>query len=191
VSVEINTLRGMMRTPGFIVRRPSVRLCAGAALWCAFAPMAPVGASPLSEKARESKCIDKPVAKGGELYTCSTDSGVVTYFNVPGAGEPTTADRGGKRNASSPAPAGFPRVDGETQKVRDDVRRKVLADELAAEQKLLVEARAAYADGAPAPLPEERTDAEKYRIRIGKLRTTVTVHERNIEALKKELTLVK
>jgi len=40
-------------------------------------------------------------------------------------------------------------------------------------------------------LPEERTDAEKYRIRIGKLRTTVTVHERNIEALKKELTLVK
>ena len=43
------------------------------------------------------------------------------------------------------------------------MRRKVLADELAAEEKLLAEARVAYADGAPAPLPEEQADAEKYR----------------------------
>ena len=59
------------------------------------------------------------------------------------------------------------------------------------EQKLLAEARTAYADGAPPPLPEERADAEKYRARIGKLRQTVTVHEKNIEALKKEIALVK
>ena len=91
----------------------------------------------------------------------------------------------------TPTPAGFPRVDGETQKVRDDMRKKVLADELASEQKLLAEARTAFADGAPPPLPEERADADRYRVRIGKLRQTVTVHERNIEALKKELALVK
>jgi hypothetical protein len=160
-------------------------------LWCVLAQTAPVGASPLSEKAKESKCTDKPVSKGGELYTCSTDSGVVTYFNVPGANESAPSDRGSKRSTSSPSPAGFPRVTGETQKVRDDMRKKVLADELADEQKSLAEARTAYADGAPAPLPEERTDAARYRVRIGKLRQTVTVHERNIEALKKELSLVK
>ena len=78
-----------------------------------------------------------------------------------------------------------------TQKSRDDVRRKVLADELAAEQKLLAESRAAYADGAPAPLPEERADAEKYRARIARLRQSVAVHEKNIEALKKELGAIK
>jgi hypothetical protein len=86
---------------------------------------------------------------------------------------------------------GFPRIDSETQKGRDDVRRKVLADELASEEKLLVEARAAYADGAPQPQPEERTDAEKYRQRIARLRQAVGLHEKNIEALKKEIANIK
>ena len=181
----------MMRALEFIVRRPLVRWSLGAALWCVLAPMTPAWASPLSDKARESKCIDKPVPKGGELYTCSTDSGVVSYFNVPGANESPGQERGSKRSTSSPSPAGFPRVDAQTQKGRDDVRRKVLSDELATEEKLLIEARTAYADGGPMPLPEEKTDAEKYRVRIGRLRQTLNVHEKNVEALKKELATVK
>ena len=44
-----------------------------------------------------------------------------------------------------------------------------------------------YANGAPVPLPEEQADAEKYRQRIARLRQAVQLHERNIEALKKEL----
>jgi len=67
----------------------------------------------------------------------------------------------------------------------------VLTDELATEEKLLAETRTAYADGAPVPLPEERADAEKYRTRIARLRQSVAVHEKNIEALKKELAAVK
>ncbi len=82
-------------------------------------------------------------------------------------------------------------MDAGTQKGRDDVRKKVLSDELATEEKLLVEARAAYADGAPAPLPEEKSDVEKYRDRIAKLRQAVGMHEKNVEALKKELASVK
>ena len=92
---------------------------------------------------------------------------------------------------AAPSPPGFPRVDAETQKGRDDVRRKVLADELAAEEKSLAETRIQYADGAPPPLPEERADAEKYRTRIARLRQSVNVHEKNVEALKKELATVK
>jgi hypothetical protein len=88
---------------------------------------------------------------------------------------------------STPTPAGFPKVDADTQRGRDDMRRKVLGDELAAEEKLLAEARAGYADGAPPPLPEERASADKYRARIARLRQAITVHERNIEALRKEL----
>jgi len=88
---------------------------------------------------------------------------------------------------ATPTPAGFPRVDADTQRGRDDVRRRVLADELAAEEKLLAEARTSYANGAPIPLPEEQANAERYRDRIGRLRQAVQLHGRNIEALKKEL----
>ena len=93
--------------------------------------------------------------------------------------------------STGPSPAGFPRVDTQTQKSRDDTRRKVLAEELASEEGLLKEARAAYADGAPVPLPEEKADAEKYRARIARLRQAVALHQKNIEALKKELAAVK
>lgn len=109
----------------------------------------------------------------------------------------TSGDDSSRRtvNASparaTPSPANFPRVDSETQKGRDDVRKRVLTEELATEEKLLAESRTAYADGAPAPLPEERADAEKYRQRIAKLRQAVMLHEKNIAALKKELALVK
>jgi chromosome segregation ATPase len=88
---------------------------------------------------------------------------------------------------STPTPAGFPKVDADTQKSRDETRRKVLSEELAAEEKLLAAARATYANGAPVPLAEEQANAEKYRERIARLRQSVALHERNIEALRKEL----
>jgi hypothetical protein len=88
---------------------------------------------------------------------------------------------------STPTPGDFPRVDSGTQKGRDEVRRKVLGEELAAEEQLLAESRVAYANGAPAPLPEEQSNAEKYRERIARYRQAVQLHERNIEALRKEL----
>lgn len=88
---------------------------------------------------------------------------------------------------ATPAPAGFPKVDADTQRSRDDMRRKVLSEELSAEEKLLVEARSTYANGAPVPLPEEQTNAEKYRERITRLRQSMQLHERNIDALRKEL----
>jgi hypothetical protein len=88
---------------------------------------------------------------------------------------------------SSPTPTNFPRVEASTQKSRDEMRRKVLSDELASEEKLLDEAREAYGNGAPPPLPGEQADAEKYRQRIARLRQAVQVHERNVAALRKEI----
>ena len=141
-------------------------------------------AATLAEKARESGCVNKPMWLAGDTYRCATESGAFSYFNVPGG-------TGERATPKAPTPAGFPRVDPETQKGRDGVRRKVLTEELATEEKSLTEARTAYADGAPVPLPEERADAEKYRARIARLRQSVAVHEKNIEALKKELATVK
>jgi len=99
--------------------------------------------------------------------------------------------RNDKSTKLTPSPAGFPRVDADTQRGRDDMRRKVLTEELSTEEKLLGEARAAYGDGAPPPLPEEQKDAQKYAARLTKLRQAVSLHEKNIEALKKELAALK
>jgi hypothetical protein len=147
---------------------------------------AAASAATLGERAKESGCVNKPVFVAGDMYRCLTESGASSYFNVQGAGG-TQAPRSTK----APTPTGFPRVDPDTQKGRDDVRRKVLSEELTAEEKLLSETRGLYADGAPVPLPEERADAEKYRLRIARLRQTVNVHEKNIEALKKELSAIR
>jgi hypothetical protein len=146
----------------------------------------------LAEKAKESGCVNKPMWLAGDTYRCATQSGAFSYFNVPGNnGSPPPSSASTSSSPKAPTPAAFPRVDPETQKGRDGVRRKVLADELSSEEKLLAESRLAYADGAPAPLPEEKADAEKYRLRIARLKQSVSVHEKNVEALKKELATVK
>jgi len=69
-------------------------------------------------------------------------------------GKPAAASSSASPSTSTPkvpTPASFPRVDPETQKGRDGVRRKVLTEELASEEKLLTESRTAYADGAAPP----------------------------------------
>jgi hypothetical protein len=164
----------------------AARWCIAAAIGCTLAGAAP--AATVTEKARESGCVNKPIVISGTMYRCLTESGAFSYFNVPGATLADPADTTPRKSAAAtPSPAGFPKVDPATQKSRDDVRRKVLGDELATEEKLLAEARTAYADGAPAALPEERSNVEKYRERIARLRQSIEVHEKNVEALKKEL----
>lgn len=157
--------------------------CACALAWCLLLGSVAAHASSLADRARESGCTSKPVPISDSLYKCITKSGAEAFFNLPD-GRSGVSPGAGK---SGPSPSGFPRVDANTQKSRDDMRRKVLSDELATEEKQLAEARAAYGNGAPAPLPDEKTDAEKYRKRIDLLRQTVQLHERNVEALKKEL----
>ena len=90
---------------------------------------------------------------------------------------------------SQPSPPGFPRVDAATQKGRDELRRKVLQDELATEEKLLLESRSAYANGAPPALADEQKEPQRYADRIARLRQSVQLHERNVEALRRELGL--
>jgi hypothetical protein len=132
----------------------------------------------LSDRATDAGCSSKPTLVEGSMYKCTTRSGNVAYFNVPGAVAST---------ARTPTPAGFPKVDAGTQKGRDILRNKVLTDELATEEKLLAEARAAYGDGTPPPLPDEKANAQKYADRLSRLRQNVALHEKNIEALKREL----
>jgi len=124
-----------------------------------------------------------------EIYKFVDENGRVTYTNIPKKGA-TRLDIGGDagpRNRANPGPSNFPRVDSQTQKKRDDMRRQILEDELASEQKALAEAQKALKDGEGARLPDEANNYQKYLDRVKKLRDSVALHEKNIAALKKEL----
>ena len=168
--------------------RHAFRWCVAALLGCATTGALAVT---LAQKAREEGCTDKPVRlSGSDMYKCTAKSGNMSYFNVPdGAAEGAPAARPSPaaRPATSPSPASFPKIEAGTQKSRDELRRKVLQDELASEEKLLAEAKRAWADGTPPPLPDEKGDAQKYADRIARLRQAVQLHERNVDALKREL----
>lgn len=131
-----------------------------------------------------------------EIYKYVDESGQVTYTNLPRRGakrlnlEPaeTTAAPARKKEASTPA--NFPRVDSNTQRKRDDLRRSVLQDELLTEERNLVEAIAAQKAGE-ALRNGEQAGSASWRARTDKLRDAVKRHEDNIRALKKELASIK
>lgn len=111
-----------------------------------------------------------------EIYKWVAPDGHVTYSSSPMPGAqrlvfstrqaPRTGMSGG---AATGSPGDFPRVDGQTQRGRDDTRRKILEQELSAEEGLLAEARRKPADGGRDAL----------------------LHEKNIQALRAELSRVK
>lgn len=81
--------------------------------------------------------------------------------------------------------AGFPRVDDATQKRRDTDRRRILEQELADEQKLLDQARNTLDDSESVRYANESD--EKMRERMRPLREALVTHEKNIEAIRREL----
>lgn len=131
-----------------------------------------------------------------EIYKFIDDQGNVTYTNVPRPGAkkldlglppppaatiPKGAAAGKKpRGSASPSPAYFPRVDPNTQRRRDDMRRKLLMEELASEQRNLDAARRALAAATRQPGAD-----------FNKLADSVRLHENNIQMLNKELSLIR
>jgi len=101
-------------------------------------------------------------------------------------------------------------VEPQLQRKRDEERRRILEQELAKEEASLGEARSALAqeqhnpilmaavrvaqetaDPTPAQAAEMRSNLDKASGRIRGLQVTVSDHERNIEALRKELAALK
>lgn len=78
-------------------------------------------------------------------------------------------------------------VDSETQRTRDGTRQKILADELAIEEKALAEARLAHNNGRPLPMADETPGSAKYIDRVKQIEKTLRHHERNVAALRQEL----
>jgi hypothetical protein len=114
---------------------------------------------------------------------------ITSVIDSGGADEVAQHKSSGSR-AKTPTPANFPRIDDATQKKRDNVRRSVLEEELASEQKNLEEARRQLASGEK-PLAGEDAAAPAYLARVKQLRSTVERHQRNIAAIQKEISTVR
>jgi hypothetical protein len=135
-----------------------------------------------------------------DIYKRVDADGHVTYSNSPLKGAkklnlpplPTVPGRA-QRNGS---PADFPLVDSVTQKGRDNNRKQILDDELATEEKALIDARAKLQANSEnlevfSGNDEKSTrNAAKQDDRMNALQEQVQMHEKNIAALKVELSKI-
>lgn len=145
------------------------------------------------------------------VYKCVDDRGRVTYTNdrniargckplerdLPVSSVPAPPPvKAAPARESSAAPGQFPRVAPDAQRARDDSRREILERELAAEQAALAEAREKLEAEENRDAPEDRNamrdgratiNLAKRDARLEPFRNAVELHERNVEALQREL----
>ncbi|MDR0577497.1 MAG: DUF4124 domain-containing protein [Candidatus Accumulibacter sp.] len=144
---------------------------------------------------------DFATARADVMYQCVDEQGHRTFSNVklPDKGirctpmdlgpmtsvPPAAVPRAAARPAS-PSPAGFPRVGENAQKERDDDRRRILESELDAERQNLELARKDLSAQGSIRSGDER-NYQKVLDRLEPYKNKVALHERNIEAIEKEL----
>ena len=104
---------------------------------------------------------------------------------------PSAASGSGTAAKPQPAtPPNFPKIDGGTQKARDNDRRQILQDELRSEQQKLASQEKEYNNGVPERQGNERNYA-KYQDRVGLMKDELARTQKNIEALNRELSNLK
>ncbi len=146
-----------------------------------------------------------------EVYLCVDDSGKKEYKNtgvtkgckrvdlpgitmIPGpapaaapAKKPVTQTASAKPTS---APADFPKVDSGTQKTRDNDRKQILLDEMKGEEQKLANLKKEFNNGEPERQGNERNYA-KYQERVAAMKEDIARTEKNIEALKREISNLK
>ena len=113
----------------------------------------------------------------------------VKCFEDPSPKTPSAAARNSDARPNAEARA-KPRVSEDTQKMRDDDRRRILDQELAEETKQLAQAKEQLASQEAVRNGNER-NYERFLERVQPYRDAVATHERNIEALQREIANLK
>jgi hypothetical protein len=141
-----------------------------------------------------------------EIFVCQDADGRKTYQNtgsgrgcsrldvppvltVPAPRTQAQPARAALPEARAISPASFPKVDSTTQRTRDSDRRRILEDELSAEESKLQALRSEYNNGEPERLGSERNYA-RYQERVARLQAELQRSENNIASLKRELALL-
>jgi hypothetical protein len=144
-------------------------------------------------------------AQADTMYQCIDESGHKSFSNMksgPKGARCTPMDLGtpatvpaARAATKAPTPSSFPKVDDNAQKARDTDRRRILDSELTAEQRNLDQAKKDLAEQEAVILPEERMQYKggggisggKVEARLQPYKDKVALHERNIEAIQKEI----
>lgn len=140
------------------------------------------------------------VGARADIFKCVEDDGRVTYTNTRNAKGCSTLSRdlpvtsvpaqgGGGKSAAADA-GSFPKVSDEAQRSRDSDRKRILTQELADEEKALAEARKAYAEQDAVRLGDERNFQKKLD-RLQPYKDKMDLHQRNVDALKREISGLK
>ncbi|WP_198116564.1 DUF4124 domain-containing protein [Massilia rhizosphaerae] len=108
---------------------------------------------------------------------------------APRAAPPVTMRQGTGRPPTA-SPVNFPRVDTATQRARDDDRRAILEDELRSEEKKLADLKRDFNNGEPERQGNEKNYA-KYQERVAQMRDDIGRSEKNVEALKREISNIR
>ena len=156
------------------------------------------------------QCVDESGHKSFSNIRSAAKGAKCTAMDLGPAVTTVPAAKAGSA-ARAPTPASFPKVDGAAQKSRDTDRRRILEGELAAEQRNLEQARKELASQEESILPEERfgpqqrcvagkdgkqscatiggsgVNGAKVQERVQPHKDKVALHERNVEAIQKEL----
>nr|WP_314901684.1 DUF4124 domain-containing protein [uncultured Deefgea sp.] len=143
-----------------------------------------------------------------DIYKYTDENGNVTFTNSPMKGavrimsesNPTTNARRPSGESTStvksprvaaPSPLNFPKVDAATQKSRDSNRKVILAEELNSERALLSKAQRSLQESETTKTAAEQANPKLYLDRIGRLRETIMMHEKNIASLQSEISRVR
>ena len=134
-------------------------------------------------------------AAADTLYKCVDSAGVVLYTNQKGNARncsilsqdrPVSTVQPMRPAPRNATPGDFPRVSEEAQKGRDTDRRRILEQEVAAEQAKLEQARKDLVEGESVRLGGEK-NYQKYLDRVQQLKDGVALHERNLDAIRREI----
>lgn len=145
-----------------------------------------------------------PTLAQSDVYLCVDANGKKEYKNtgitkgcklvdlphvntIPAPTKKATTSSNAKPVAT---PGNFPKVDDSTQKARDSDRKQILMDELKIEEQKLAAIKKEYNGGEVERRADERQPS-KYVERVNNLKNDLARTEKNIEALKREISNLK
>lgn len=146
-----------------------------------------------------------------EVFLCVDDNGKKEYKNtgltkgckridlpgitmIPAPPKRAVVQTAAAKTSAAPsttnAPSDFPKVDGDTQKARDNDRKQILLDEMKSEEQKLAALQKEFNNGEPERRGDERNYA-KYQERVAAMKEDISRAEKNIEALKREISKIR
>ena len=135
------------------------------------------------------------------VYLCTQPNGTREYRNTGDARGcrkleleaistiPSTSSSSSQAKLDAPG-SPFPKIDSQVQKRRDQDRMQILLDEVRTEEGKLAELKKEFQNGEPERQGSERNYA-KYQDRVAMMKEEMQRTEKNIEALRREISQLK